>query len=80
MKFSLILLAFLGFVLIVGASEDSKITDDEINELITDYKALYEPGNGITGNVSKVFFQAIKMIFIALLVSCDGTKNQGFNY
>lgn len=51
MKFLLILVV-LGFALIVGAS-DEKISDDEIQELITDYKALYSEGNGMTGSVSK---------------------------
>lgn len=54
MKFSLILLAFVGLVLIVGAN-DEKITDEEISELITDYKALYSDGAGMTGNVSDLF-------------------------
>ena len=61
MKFSLILLAFVGLILIVGAN-DEKITEEEISELITDYKALYSDG-GMTANVSELFIcgQVIKI-------------------
>lgn len=53
MKFLLILLAFVVLVL-VGAN-DERITDEEISEMITDYKALYSDGTGMTGNVSLTF-------------------------
>lgn len=51
MKISAILLFVLGIALIVGAN-DEKITENEIQELITDYKELYSDGSGMTGNVS----------------------------
>lgn len=50
MRISVILLFVLGIALIVGAN-DEKITEDEIQELITDYKQLYD-GNAMTGSVS----------------------------
>lgn len=51
MKISVILLFVLGIAVIVGAN-DEKITEDEVQELITDYKELYKDGNGMTGSVS----------------------------
>lgn len=51
MKFLVIFFCVLAIALIVGAS-DEKISEDEIQELITDYKELYKDGDGMTGNVS----------------------------